>query len=273
MEGNRNILSNIPCMINLRIYYKTRNYLDYAMDMLYPENRICCFCGVDIRAGTGARGICLNCYSRWLKERQINNPCPVCGFFKGEGNCAGPCSTGLGSLECIWAAAPYTGFYRQIVKEFKYNGRRELAEPLGFLMAEALLASKDKTSRPLLVPVPLHKSKEKERGFNQSLLLAQWLGSHLGLKVEEILMRSRPGRVQAGLNITERRQNTEQVFKLKPEVKLKPGQPVMLVDDVVTTGATLLSCARAIREKSDSKITALCFAAGCRENIKKRIHL
>lgn len=188
----------------------------------------------------------------------------------------------MGSLDSTSAAAPYTGLYRQQMMAFKYNGRRELALPMGFLMAKTWQEGRGRQLAPgsgiCLVPVPMHQAKEAARGYNQSRLLAEVISRQLKLPVQELLWRPLPGQVQASLDKKQRRQALDQVFQwagagagVKTE---SPGSgrrrysAVILVDDVVTTGATLESCGQILQQQGYNPIWGLTFAGGSGSGIK-----
>lgn len=144
------------------------------------------------------------------------------------------------------AAGWYRGALRSIIRAFKYQGRRSLAEPLAALMREAggpLLGSAD-----LVVPVPLHPRRRWTRGFNQ----ARDLALRLGPPVADVLRRTRYTRPQTALAAGRRRANVAGAFELSRGGPCRmrypvAGRTVIVADDVLTTGATLEACARALR--------------------------
>jgi ComF family protein len=140
-----------------------------------------------------------------------------------------PAATGLNPL----AAA---------VRSLKYRRRRQVAEALGGLLAERYPFRSD----ALLVPVPLHLGRLRARGFNQALLLARALGRRRGLPVAaRVLARARPTEAQTGLPAADRRRNLRDAFIVRSTAAIEC-RPVVLVDDVLTTGATADACARAL---------------------------
>jgi ComF family protein len=183
------------------------------------------------------------------------------------------------NLSGIIAAAPHIGVYRQAVQALKYDGCSNLAEPLGFLMGEALIASRGlfpscicspSGGLPWLVPIPMHRDKELQRGYNQSRLLADRLGHSLRLKVKELLYRDKPGLTQAGLNKHQRLAALSEVFSCRTNAKPNNNcrKPlIILVDDVVTTGATLACCAGILRRVGYQQVIGLTFTAGSNQVI------
>jgi ComF family protein len=154
---------------------------------------------------------------------------------------------------------------------FKYNGAKGLAEPLAYLMAQAWREGRQHTAKrlpgigardkPRLAPIPMHQAKEEARGYNQSMLLAAALSRETGFPVAELLIRPRIGQMQAGLDKQQRRIALDQVFRWAGSEDGGAG-PVILVDDVVTTGATLETCGQLLCEKGYGPIWGLTFAGG-----------
>jgi ComF family protein len=149
------------------------------------------------------------------------------------------------------AIGPYDGALRAIVHALKYEGRRSLARPLGELMrhrgAEVLAGA------ACAVPVPLHPSRRRERGFNQAADLAR----QLGLPVVGALARTRATAAQTGLPAGQRHRNVRDAFAVTRAGQILAGTTVVLVDDVSTTGATLEACARALKQAGVREIRAL----------------
>jgi ComF family protein len=165
------------------------------------------------------------------------------------------------SLSCWQAAGEYAGPLREIIHAFKYDDRRSLGPPLGRLMSAAaqdLLAGAD-----CAVPVPLHPWRHFRRGFNQSALLAR----PLNLPVIPALWRTRRTMPQSGLGRAGRRRNIGGAFRLSPLLSRRrlrqfiDGRVVVLVDDVMTTGATLEACAAVLLAAGAREVRAVTAAA------------
>jgi ComF family protein len=163
-------------------------------------------------------------------------------------------------VDAARALGPYEGTLRELVHGLKYHGRRSIAPRLAALVRErcgALLAGAD-----AVVPVPLHRSREWSRGFNQ----ADTLASELGRPVWRPLRRTRPTVAQSTLPATERRRNVHGAFGLRADSwncwrqSRLSGACVVLVDDVSTTGATLDACAEVLKGAGAAEVRAVTVA-------------
>lgn len=163
----------------------------------------------------------------------------------------------------------YGGKLRQVVLRLKFAGDERLGVRLGELLAPIwdALPQVGEFGSPLIVPVPLHPSRRRERGFNQSELLAAGLvrarGKQKGraaLEVDRVcLRRKRATPPQTGLSVAARRENLRGAFEVvKPEAVR--GHAIVLVDDVMTTGATLSACARALKRAGAARVMGLTLA-------------
>ena len=149
------------------------------------------------------------------------------------------------------AIGAYDGALRAIVQALKYEGRRSLARPLGRLMRQRgadMLAG-----AAAVIPVPLHASRRRHRGFNQAADLAR----HLGTPMRHALRRVRATATQTGLPAGQRHRNMRDAFATTRAAATLTGTVVVLVDDVSTTGATLEACARTLKQAGVAEVRAL----------------
>jgi ComF family protein len=149
------------------------------------------------------------------------------------------------------------GTLQAAIHRFKYSNVRPLAVPLGRLASEYLV--QNRLPAKIIVPVPLHSRRLRDRGYNQSELLAEQIGSAMGMRVvADVLLRVRSTIPQVGLSADQRRKNVNGAFWCA-STSLK-GQDVLLVDDVCTTGATLEACSVALQETGAGQVWGLVLA-------------
>nr|BBH95428.1 hypothetical protein KTA_36270 [Thermogemmatispora argillosa] len=159
------------------------------------------------------------------------------------------------------AAALYEEPLRTCIHRLKYQGLTRLAEPLGRMLA--LTYQRYRLQADLVIAVPLHAERERQRGYNHARLLADACAHELGLPcAHPLLERVRATAAQAGLSAIERLQNVAGAFRCSSQRADCPlyGRRVLLIDDVCTTGATLQACAIALRQAGAGPIQALVIA-------------
>lgn len=216
------------------------------LDLLFPPR--CAGCG-DLGSW-----LCPTCIS----EIEFIKPplCSRCGLPSVEDPCLS-CQIEPLTLDGIRGVGYLRDPLKRAIYQFKYHKKRKLALPLADLMHEYLL--KNPLPAELIVPVPLHLDRLRERGYNQAALLAQKLSERSGLPLEEgSLIRIKGTAPQVALRADERHTNVRGAFRTQGE-RLKDRQ-ILLIDDVCTTGATLEACAEALREKGVGSVWALVLA-------------
>ncbi len=160
-------------------------------------------------------------------------------------------------IERIRSAVYFEGVLREAVHRLKYYGRTILAEPLGDLMA--VYWTQHPMPADVIVPVPLHTARLRERGYNQAALLAREMARQVGLALnEQTLVRQRATASQVKLDARQRRENVHDAFRCSGDALT--GKQVLLIDDVCTTGATLAACAVALHEGGARSVQALTLA-------------
>jgi ComF family protein len=156
----------------------------------------------------------------------------------------------------VRSVGPFDGWLRGAVVQFKYHGEwaraAHLSEPLAAAVAHLEPAD-------VLIPVPLHAAKLRQRGFNQSLLLAQDVRGLLGIEVTEALIRTRRTDAQVNLGSRQRSRNVAGAFAVQPRFPVA-GLSIVLIDDVITTGSTLSACADALINAGATSVKAASLA-------------
>lgn len=216
--------------------------------------------------------ICHSCLSGLSRP---HNACDCCGTLLMDTGQAGDQATRLLCGHCMTQHRPYqaTRFpylyctpLAELIQNFKYNQDLILSAWFAREMASALTRGQYATALPdILVPVPLHLSRLKQRGFNQSYLLARHIGKQLDIPVlKQAIIRQRATPKQAGLKQRARQQNLRGAFKLdshgSESTKQIRGKHIVIVDDVITTGSTLHEVARVLSRAKPARITLLAIA-------------
>jgi ComF family protein len=159
-------------------------------------------------------------------------------------------------VQLEWCA-PYTGTVRRALHELKYTGEQRLARPLGAAIARRWAAAG--AGGNLIVPVPVHRDRLRHRGYDQALLLATAAARELRLAVSPLLERTRATTAQFDLDRAARATNMQSAFRLRRSVAIED-RWVVLVDDVVTTGATLAACAVPLMAAGAMAVSAITVA-------------
>lgn len=194
---------------------------------------------------------CAQCRTPFLNASPLN-PQGLCGL----------CSAGLIRFDAAYSYGGYDGSLRTLLHLFKYSRMRPLAGPLGRLMFRALPRDERVDA---VVPMPIHWRRWLARGYNQSDLLAREVSARSGLPVERLLRRTRNTPVQVGLTSRERRLNVKNSFAV-PDPARVGGRSLLLIDDVLTTGATLNAASGALKQAGAARITILTLARPDRRN-------
>ena len=208
--------------------------------------------------------LCRDCFSKI----QIieNNTCFFCGKITWQGKICINCAKENG-LDRLIAATEYKNpLVRDLIKAFKYHYTKELSSPLSKLLIKVLENNWSLGIRNwdfLIIPVPLYKYRLHYRGFNQAELLAKEVADYFNLPIEHNILKRRVFTTpQAKIKDTEkRRANLKEVFEIGPESSLK-GKTIILIDDVCTTGATLVEATKILKKSGAREVWALVVAKG-----------
>lgn len=157
----------------------------------------------------------------------------------------------------VFSAAAYEGGFRKTLYRYKFRGEKGLSKPLGKLLAET--AGQTGQSFDGVTWVPMTKAKKRKRGYDQSELLARAAAKELGLSCLPLLEKVRETETQHQLPRRQRLSNVKSAYRAGQEAQ---GKALLLVDDIVTTGATLRECAKVLAEAGAVRVTGLC-AADC----------
>jgi competence protein ComFC len=224
-----------------------------AVSLLYPAT--CPTCGKNLRAG---KYLCNVCEAKVL--RIVAPFCERCsepfeGSITGAFNCAN-CAHRTIYFDAAVAAYRSRGIVREIIHEFKYARQTHLRHLIaGWLRAALDDKRLRQISFDLIVPVPLHPARQRERGFNQATLLAESVSAEISLPSRPLLERVRYTTTQTALDRSERMENLHNAFRLRKKADVR-GLRVLLIDDVLTTGSTLSECARVLKRAGATSVHA-----------------
>ena len=235
---------------------KIKRIKDGILDLIFPP--ICPVCNKIAISGR----ICPGCERKFSPVR--GPLCEKCGKVVEEGERLCPdCSIGAHLYDEGCAAYEYDEYMSTSMYRFKYNGKREFSIWYASAMA-ARLSSKIRSWKPqVIIPVPVHKSRLKKRGYNQAALIARQLSQHLSIPVrDDLASRVTDTKVQKELGAASRQNNLKKAFNVTPNVVKY--ESVLIVDDIYTTGATIDALAGALKAAGVKKVyfATLCIGRG-----------
>lgn len=231
----------------------TPEFLSALASLFYPP--ACVVCAENIEA---AEYLCADCQRR--APRIVAPFCAKCsepfpGAITQEFRCAN-CAHRKLHFDCAVAVYRSRGLVRKLVHDFKYGAQRHLRYPLAAWLRETLDDARLRGRHfDLIVPVPLHPARERERGFNQAALLAELLADSLQLPARPVLERIRYTTTQTAYDRAERMENLAGAFRLRKNRDVRDLR-VLLIDDVLTTGSTLSECARVLKAAGAASVHA-----------------
>lgn len=228
-----------------------------VLDILYPAR-----CPVCDRVLYGRReALCKEC---WKKLPYIKEPrCKKCGkqIRREEEEYCADCQRVRHEYTEGRALFAYDAVMQQSVAAFKYKGRQEYAVWYGEELVKRLGGQIEHWGAEVLIPVPVHRTRFRKRGYNQAALLAEQIARCTGIKVDEsVLVRTKKTVAQKELSTRDRRKNLQEAFQFgKNVVQYKK---VILVDDIYTTGSTADACAKVLKQNGTEQVYLLCLCIG-----------
>lgn len=236
-----------------------RNPFRGLVSLIYPA--ACEACRVPIAPHEILCRSCLDAVPRIASPFCARCSQPFAGAIDDIFTCAN-CEGRVLHFDCAVSLYRSRGVVREIVHDFKYNRRLHLRRLLGCWLEEALADSRLAGRRfDLVVPVPLHPARKRERGFNQAELLARELSRSRSLSLGNVLNRIRYTTTQTQFDRNERMENLRGAFRLRRGCDVQ-GLRMLLVDDVLTTGSTLSECASVLKKAGARSVRAVTAARG-----------
>ncbi len=236
------------------------NMVRRILDLILPSS--CAYCNSSV-SGSGVPFFCSSCWSDFTV--MTGALCPVCGrqFESPEAltysadHCCLSCKQRPPAFDQSLSVGYFEGPLREAIHQFKYRPCRALGRPLASWMIRNI---RPVSNVDCIMPVPLHITRLRQRGFNQALIIANELSNAFSIPLSyDNLIRARPTRPQVELSVRERVTNVAGAFILKKPA-VCANKTVLLVDDVYTTGATMNECARVLINAGASGVNALTIA-------------
>lgn len=209
-------------------------WTDILWKIVYPPR--CLLCRALLTSGEGMP-LCSRCQCRFSPAGLL---CPCCEQRISAEKCSCKPEPLLNGL---YAVSWYQGEWRKMLHQLKYEGGRRLSRPLGGWLGQ-LLVREARWPLDLVVPLPLHRLRERDRGYNQSKLLARYVAREMGLPMVPLLKKARATPAQTGLSRPQRRANMAGAFSVSSR-RFIPAR-VLLIDDIYSTGATVKEAARVL---------------------------
>ena len=239
-----------------------KQFFQALLDVILPP--ICHICHSYI-PNANALHICPTCHD--LLPLVVSPLCSICGIpFIGAGgdHRCGACLAHPPRFDIARAHFLYEGPIRDLIHSFKYSQRTHLGYPLALLSLKGVSVLSADHKPHLIIPVPLHRSRLRQRGFNQAVLLGRELSRQLALPmVPDALSRNRPTEPQITLAAEKRRINVKGAFSVaRPDHVV--GKRILLLDDVMTTGSTMNECSKELKMAGAEMVIAVTVARTAR---------
>ncbi|WP_432407082.1 ComF family protein [Wukongibacter sp. M2B1] len=238
-----------------------REYIDTFLDFIYPRNIYCILCKSPIDREE-EYSICEECKDKlkfiWEKT------CDKCGKPLDELYLIDRCPECIDNPNYYTKAVScleYDDLSKEIIYNLKYYKKRYIAYHVAEIIYDKLIES-DICSFDTIIPVPLHKAKQRERSFNQASLISKYIGQRVNADVDNrSLIRNRNTITQNQLTKEERKENLKGAFEVVNNANIKD-RNILLIDDIYTTGATVNQCGKVLLENGALKIYVATFATG-----------
>ncbi|KUK10896.1 MAG: Phosphoribosyltransferase [Clostridia bacterium 41_269] len=234
-------------------------WVRYFTDLVLPPVAKCQLCG---RRAVKNAEICVVCRKELEYWTQKYNECDICGHFISQKGVCDQCSHERPPFIMARAIGPYRGILKEALYNLKFRGDRKLAVTLGRILGKKLRTSLKLRNIDYVVPVPMHNKRLKERGFNQSILIAREVAREIRRPIIENILQKKVNTVpQVQLSLNQRKTNPVNSFKVK-DAEIVKNKVVLLIDDVFTTGTTVAECARELLKAGAEEVYVGTVATG-----------
>lgn len=236
---------------------------EYIINFIYPSSPICPICKRVLF--TDKVHICFHCIDS-IKVLE-HDKCVICDSVLGDKSGICPhCKSQIYDFKSAYSYTEYDNNSREVVLEFKFHHNRDVAKYVARLIYDDIVKSGIDFRFDIITCVPSKKESFNERGYNQAAIISSELSSLSGLTVNnDLLMVVGTPKDQIGLNFTQRKENVKNKFSVNPAFSADiTGKHILIVDDVITTGATLSECAGALKASGAESVSFVAFASASR---------
>lgn len=253
----------IRVVMKIRTRQKWNEWKEKILDILYPQHIKCIFCGEELNE-KALNDTCEKCFKELPFLEHI---CSRCGGPIGDNN-DGICQNCKANNFYFTLARSVFAYNDQLVAvihKYKYGDKRYLYEPLGRFMCDYF--STWEISPDMITSIPLHKAKEKSRGYNQSKLLAEFISKKFSIPYYDLCEKVVNNVSQTELDLHKRKQNVKDVYEFDKNYKSTiKDKIILLIDDIFTTGSTTSEMSRILKKAGAREIYVLTLAHGLGDN-------
>lgn len=228
-----------------------KEIFDSFVDFLFPSNATCIGCGKELFVPNDRYALCPDC-TRELHV--IKTFCPRCGKPNEYGEVCNICLNTTTYFERNYACLIYDGLIKKLIIKFKFKDHAFLHKYLASFLMDKI--NSENIEFDLITAVPINKQRYRERGYNQTDLLAKELSKRTGVQYSNQIFKHENCGVQVGKNLAERVKNVEKTFFIKNNEVFKD-KTVLVIDDIITTGSTLNSVAKTLKDAGAKKVIGL----------------
>ena len=228
-----------------------------ADEILFPENIKCLSCGVDLPEKREIE-FCDECLKK-IEYIEEDKCCSLCGTSLKITNICPHCRENKREFDIARSVCKYNDFMAQMISKFKYHNNPYMSNTFAHMLSKKF--KEMNVTVDYVIAVPITQKRRRERGFNQAYLIAKTFSEENNLKLlEDVLIKNSDKKHQAELDYRERQQNIVGSFKVQNK-KLIAGKTILIIDDVLTTGATTSACATVLKKAKAKNVFVLCVAS------------
>ncbi|HZK57320.1 MAG TPA: ComF family protein [Clostridia bacterium] len=235
-----------------------KEYANAFLDLIYPSKTICYICGGALEENA-KYSLCHSCYNNlpFIPDHH----CDKCGTplrMIEDGPICQQCKKTNYCFDRAISVVEYKQDVKILIYKLKYSNHTYLATTFGYIMADKL--KQEGIKADIIIPIPLHRSKEKERGFNQATLISKYIVEKINIPLNiNALIRTKNTKVMHNLTRRERLENVEGAFEVVDKEAII-NKDILLIDDIFTTGSTVNSCSKELINNGAKSVTVLTFA-------------